>query len=398
MFIPFFYRLKSQGIPVTTGEFLDFLKVVDHYTTNQKAWITVDELYSFSRTCMVKDIKYFDAFDLVFSEIFGEKGALRPEFKQELLDWLTRIFENPNGPPPPSLISPDQLFEELKKRLEEQKGEHHGGSKWVGTGGSSPFGHSGSNPEGVRVGGEGGNRSAIFQALERRYKEYRTDEQLDVRQIKTALKKLRNFRKEGVSEFHLPKTIDSTCRNAGDIHLEFERSRKNGLKVLLLMDTGGSMTSHAERVNKLFSASHQINHFKEFHYYYFHNIIYDAVYPKANMRTPLSLQRVFKKHSDDTKLIVIGDAYMAPYELLDSSYGFYHSRFRMDFRLPENPESGLDSLKRIRRHFRDSIWLNPEPKKYWDAPTIKEIGNQIPMYFLSLDGLEQGIKKLLNSL
>ncbi|MDI7156453.1 VWA containing CoxE family protein, partial [Leptospira santarosai] len=250
----------------------------------------------------------------------------------------------------------------------------------------------------VRVGGESGNRSAVFQALERRYKEYRTDEQLDVRQIKTALKKLRNLKKEGVSEFHLPKTIDSTCRNAGDIQIEFERSRKNGLKVLLLMDTGGSMTSHAERVNKLFSASHQINHFKEFHYYYFHNIIYDAVYPKANMRTPISLQRIFKKHSDDTKLILIGDAYMAPYELLDPTYGFYHSRFRMDFRLPENPESGLDSLKRIRRHFRNSIWLNPEPIRYWDAPTIRQIGNQVPMYFLSLDGLEKGIKKLLNAM
>ncbi|EMN89831.1 hypothetical protein LEP1GSC043_3230 [Leptospira weilii str. Ecochallenge] len=397
MFIPFFYRLKAEGIPVTTGEFLDFLKVVDHYTTYQKAWIDLSELYRFSRACMVKDIKYFDSFDLVFSEIFGEKGALKPELKRDLLDWLNHIFDNPNKLPP-SLIPPDQLWEEFKKRLEEQRGEHHGGSKWVGTGGSSPFGHGGKNPEGVRVGGEAGNRSAVFQALERRYKEYRTDERLDVRQIKTALKKLRNLRKEGISEFHLPKTIDSTCRNAGDIQIEFERSRKNGLKVLLLMDTGGSMTSHAERVNKLFSASHQINHFKEFHYYYFHNIVYDAVYPKANMRTPISLQRIFKKHSDDTKLILIGDAYMAPYELLDPAYGFHHSRFRMDFRLPENPESGLDSLKRIRRHFRDSIWLNPEPIKYWDAPTIREIGNQVPMYFLSLDGLEKGIKKLLNSL
>ncbi|MDV6235061.1 VWA containing CoxE family protein [Leptospira ellisii] len=397
MFIPFFYRLKAEGVPVTTGEFLDFLKVVDHYTTNKKAWIDLNELYRFSRACMVKDVKYFDAFDLVFSEVFGEKGALNLPLRDELMQWLENIFKNQN-PLPPSLIPPEQLLDELKKRLEEQKGEHHGGRKWVGTGGSSPFGHSGTNPEGVRVGGDGGNRSAVFQAMERRYKEYRTDEQLDVRQIKTALKKLRNLRKEGTSEFHLAKTIDSTCRNAGDIQIEFERSRKNGLKILLLMDTGGSMTGHAERVNKLFSAAHQINHFKEFHHYYFHNVIYDAVYPKANLRTPLSLAKLFKKHADDTKLILIGDAYMAPYELLDPTYGFYHSRFRTDFRVPENPESGLDSLKRIRRHFRDSVWLNPEPLRYWDAPTIREIGAHVPMYFLSLDGLEKSIKKLLNSL
>ncbi|TGJ99204.1 VWA containing CoxE family protein [Leptospira semungkisensis] len=394
MFFTFFYRLKASGIPLSTVELLDFLKAVDALS-KPKAYLSVNEFYRVSRLCLVKDVRYYDAFDQVFTELFGERGILRDSIRKEILDWLSQIFDNPNKLPP-GIIPPEELWKEFLDRLENQKGEHHGGNKWIGTGGSSPFGHSGQNPGGVRIGGEGGGKSAIFQAMERKYKDYRTDEQLDVRQIKIALKKLRNLRKEGIPEFHLPKTVDATCRNAGDPELIFERTRKNGIKILLLMDTGGSMTPYAERVSKLFSAAHQMNHFKEFGYYYFHNSIYDSVYPKGDLRRPIPLKNLFKKHKDDTKVIIVGDAYMAPYELLDSAYGFYHSRFREETRLPENPESGLDSFKRLKSHFQEAIWMNPEPKRYWDAPTIYELKKVFPMFFLSVDGLEEGIRKLLN--
>ncbi|MEI1278204.1 VWA containing CoxE family protein [Leptospira venezuelensis] len=393
MFFPFFYRLKSSGVPISTVELLDFLKATDALTKD-KTFLTLNEFYRISRLCLVKDVKYYDAFDLVFTELFGERGVLKESFRKEMMDWLSTIFENPNKLPP-GMISPEELWKEFLDRLQNQKGEHHGGNKWIGTGGSSPFGHSGVNPGGVRIGGEGGGKSAIFQAMERKYKDYRTDEQLDVRQIKIALKKLRNLRKEGIPEFHLPKTVDATCKNAGDPELVFDRTRKNGIKVLLLMDTGGSMTPYAERVSKLFSAAHQMNHFKEFGHYYFHNSIYDSVYPKGDLRYPIPLKNLFRKHKDDTKLIIVGDAYMAPYELLDPAYGFYHSRFRQESKLPEHPESGLDSFKRIKSHFADTIWMNPEPKRYWDAPTIYEIKKVFPMFFLSVDGLEDGIRELL---
>ncbi|TGK04137.1 VWA containing CoxE family protein [Leptospira langatensis] len=394
MFFTFFYRLKASGIPLSTVELLDFLKAVD-VLSRPKTFLSVNEFYRISRLCLVKDVKYYDAFDLVFTELFGERGILRESLRQELQDWLSQIFENPNKLPP-GIIPPEELWKEFLDRLQNQKGEHHGGNKWIGTGGSSPFGHHGENPGGVRIGGEGGGKSAIFQAMERKYKDYRTDEQLDVRQIKIALKKLRNLRKEGIPEFHLPKTVDATCRNAGDPELVFDRTRKNGIKVLLLMDTGGSMTPYAERVSKLFSAAHQMNHFKEFGYYYFHNSIYDSVYPKGDLRRPIPLKNLFKKHKDDTKVIIVGDAYMAPYELLDPAYGFYHSRFRQETRLPEDPESGLDSFKRLKSHFQEAIWMNPEPKRYWDAPTIYELKKVFPMFFLSVDGLEDGIRRLLN--
>lgn len=374
-------------------ELLDFLKASDSLTKD-RTFLSVNEFYRVSRLCLVKDVKYYDAFDQVFTELFGERGIFRETFRKEMMDWLSNIFENPNKLPP-GMIPPEELWKEFLDRLQNQKGEHHGGNKWIGTGGSSPFGHSGENPGGVRIGGEGGGKSAIFQAMERRYKEYRTDEQLDVRQIKIALKKLRNLRKEGIPEFHLPKTVDATCRNAGDPELVFDRTRKNGIKVLLLMDTGGSMTPYAERVSKLFSAAHQMNHFKEFGYYYFHNSIYDSVYPKGDLRRPVPLKSLFKKHKDDTKVIIVGDAYMAPYELLDPAYGFYHSRFRQETRLPENPESGLDSFKRLKSHFNEVVWMNPEPKRYWDAPTIYELKKVFPMFFLSVDGLEDGIRRLL---
>lgn len=394
MFFPFFYKLKAAGLPVSTIELLDFLKAVDGLT-GYKPYLSLEEFYRVSRLCLVKDLRHYDTFDQVFSELFGDRGVMRDSLRQEILEWLSKIFENPNKLPP-SLIPPEKLWEEFLDRLKNQKGEHHGGNRWIGSGGSSPFGHGGLHPQGVRIGGQGGGRSAVFQAMERRYKDYRTDERLDVRQLKVALKRLRNLRKDGVPQFHLPKTVDATCRNAGDMELVFDRMRKNGIKVLLLMDTGGSMTPYADRVSKLFSAGHQMNHFKEFGYYYFHNSIYDCVYPKGDLRFPIPLKSVFKKHKEDTKVIIVGDASMAPYELLDPAYGFYHSRFRNDHRLPEDPKSGLDSFQKIKNHFRDSIWVNPEPKRYWDAPTVYEIRKVFPMFFLSIDGIEAGIRRLLN--
>ncbi|MCB1176671.1 MAG: VWA domain-containing protein, partial [Leptospiraceae bacterium] len=213
------------------------------------------------------------------------------------------------------------------------------------------------------------------------------------RQIKVALKKLKDLRKQGRKEFSIDKSIEKTCENGGDIELVFSPTRKNQLKLMLLMDVGGSMTPHAERVSKLFSAAHQMNHFKEFHYYYFHNIVYDHVYEDALFRKKIRLERLIKKIAKDTKVIFVGDAAMNPYELF-GAVGRYH--YFRDENEP-TPRSGMESLKFLLDFYEKSIWMNPDDRRYWGATTCDAIWDEVPMYFLSVDGLSQGIKYLLTN-
>ncbi|MDX1959106.1 MAG: hypothetical protein SFU98_11075 [Leptospiraceae bacterium] len=397
MFVQFFYLLKGKKIPVSTTELLDLLKTISVISAEQ-GYLNLERLHSVMRCCLIKDVKYYDEFDLLFSEYFG-KLDLKNINNSELLDWLTKAKEknlSEEQKQNAMNLGLEELIEELKKRLEEQKERHDGGNYWIGTGGTSSFGNSGFNQNGVKIGGEkagGGGKTAIWNLGDRTFQAYRHDEAIQVRNLKIALKKLKELRKEGRKEFSIDKTIQKTTDNAGDLELVFSSSRKNKLKLMLLMDVGGSMTPHAERVSKLFSAAHQMNHFKEFHYYYFHNIIYDCVYEDARFQKRIPLDRLFKKISPDTRLIFVGDAAMNPYELFGNSAafgGFYsNSGSRKSI-------SGIETLELLKDYYHHSIWLNPDDRRYWNSTTCEAIWDRISMYYLSVDGLSTGIKELIN--
>jgi len=395
MFQNFFYRLKSKKIPVSTTELLDLIKAVSFHSENQSP-LTLKKFYSIARSCLIKDIKYYDEYDLVFAETFGDNKIGNMEFNEKLTEWLSKAIENnlTDDRKKNAMNLPiDEIFNELRKRLEEQKERHDKGNHWVGTGGTSAFGNKGYNQNGLRVGGEGGEGIAKQIVGDRNYKEYRTDESLNIRQLKIALKKLKDLRKEGRKEFQLEDTIKKTCENAGDIELVFHSSRKNKLKLMLLMDVGGSMTPHSQSVSKLFSAAHQLNHFKEFHYYYFHNIIYDRVYNDSIFDKSVSLEKLFKKISPDTKVIFVGDASMNPYELFGSHGSIYSYNSISEAKLKI---TGHSTLKNLVNFYKSSIWLNPDPPQYWSSTTCEVIWDEIPMYFLSVDGIVKAISKLMS--
>jgi len=398
MFLDFFYKLRSLNAPVSTREYLDLLNVLDSYSKKNET-ISPERFYQIARSILIKDVKYYDAYDLAFSECFS--GLVSDDdFKSKLNDWLQNALEKElseerkaNAMNLPS----EELMKELQKRIDEQKERHDGGNKWIGTGGTSAFGHSGFNPNGIRVGGEGINKSALAVAGRREFKDYRTDEILNIRQIKVALKKLRSLKESGRKELNIEKSIKATCNNAGEIEIIETKSRKNNLKLVLLMDIGGSMTPHSNRVSQLFSAAHQTNHFKEFKHYYFHNIFYDDLYHHANLHPDeiTDFQKLKSIHNSDTRFIIVGDAYMAPYELFQmtgSMREFYYSFIK------DNKKSnltGMDRVEVLKKLYAKTVWLNPEPKKLWSAPTIKAIKEVIPMFELSIDGLSEAIKELI---
>lgn len=398
MFLDFFYTLRAKNVPVSTREYLDLMHVMNELSSSGEV-VDINRFYSVSKSILVKDVKFYDSFDLAFSTCFKDLVS-NEEFKNKLNEWLKNAVDNELSDERKKnalAVPPENLIEEIEKRLKEQKGRHDTGNKWIGTGGTSPFGHSGYNPEGVRIGGEGSGKSALVVAGERKFKEYRTDEILDVRQIKVALKKLRVLKESGPAKLNINKTIKKTCENAGEIEIIESRERKNKLKLVLLMDVGGSMTPHSKRVSQLFTAAHQINHFKEFKHFYFHNIFYDDLYKSADM----SFDERFKfgklKHNfnADTRFIIVGDAYMAPYELfqLTGSMREYYYSF-----VKNNNKSELTAIERVqmlKKQFPKTIWLNPESHRVWGATTIAAINDIIPMFELSVDGLQAGIKELL---
>ncbi|HMV78828.1 MAG TPA: VWA domain-containing protein [Leptospiraceae bacterium] len=398
MFAEFFYRLRAKKVPVSTTEYLDMINALKSLPQITENW-TVSRFYSVARSCLAKDIRFYDDFDIVFAQVFGGLNYSDEAFRNLLKQWLDKASdkelseENKKNAP---LFNEEELMNELKKRMEEQKERHDGGNKWIGTKGVSPYGHSGYNEFGIRINGESGGRSAIGVIEERKYKEYRTDASLNVRQIKVALKKLKDLRKEGRKEFSIQKTIDRTVENGGDLDLVFAPSRKNRLKLMLLMDVGGSMTPYAEKVSRLFSAAHQLNHFKEFHYYYFHNIIYDYVYQDAYFQKKISLNRLTKKIASDTKVVFVGDASMNPYELFGSSasyYSYFHSGKEEE---KVKPRTGIEALKFLLDFYDSSVWVNPDDERYWTSTTCEAIWDNVPMFFLSVDGISRAMKKLMS--
>ena len=354
----------------------------------------MDDLYGLGRALLVHREGHYDAYDVAFAEVFkGIEGTGLGALRGALEKWL----ENPASP---DHLSPEMFekltglsLEELRRRFEEmlkeQKERHDGGSRFSGTGGTSPFGTGGAHPTGVRV-GEGGGRTAVQVAESRRFRNYRTDVTLDVRQFKQALRALRHLGREGQEVLDLDETIDETCKNAGDIELVFRPERKNTVKLLLLMDAGGSMDPHARLVDRMFSAASSAGHWKRFGHHFFHNMIYDKVYTDILQRRSITTAELFKDHPPDTRVVFVGDACMAPWELTltGASIDWWDRSSR------SKETTGVDWLLRFRSHFHATAWLNPEPERFWRHPTISLVNRIIPMFPLTLNGLSALIKHL----
>jgi len=386
MFTPFFYKLKEKKVPVSITEWMVLMEALDKRLIGN-----MSDFYYLARAILVKSETHFDQYDVAFQEYFN--GIAPPlEVTEELLAWLTDPKNRPQLTPEEMAaiqkMDLEELLREFEKRLKEQDERHDGGNRWIGTGGTSPFGNSGYNPQGIRVGGPGGMRSAVRIAEQRYFRNYRDDVTLDVRQIKVALKQLRKLNRTGPEdELDLDRTIDATCKNAGEIEFIWKRPRKNAIKLLLIMDAGGSIEPYADLCSQLFSAANSLSHFKAFKYYYFHNCPYDVLYSDIQQRKGDTIEHLLKILEPDYKVIFVGDACMAYSELMER-YGdiYFHGYQKM---------SGIDTLKHFKSHFTHCVWLNPEKTVLRSYPTVQIIAKLFPMYDLSLEGLNLAVKKLV---
>ncbi len=391
MLIDFFYTLRSARLPVSIKEYLLLLEALQAGVIDDDGGPTVDKFYYLARTALVKDETLFDRFDRAFAAYF--KGvALVADFSREVpLDWLRRTLERELTPEQKAAIEKmgwDELMDTLKKRFEEQKERHEGGSKWIGTGGTSPFGNSGYNPQGIRIGGAGGNKSAVKVWEQRAYRDYDDNLELGTRNIKLALRRLRRFAREGSElELDLDDTIHRTAANAGLLDIRMIPERHNKAKVLLLMDVGGTMDEHVHRVEELFSAAK--SEFKHLEFYYFHNCVYDFVWKNNRRRHAEKLATVdlIRKYNRDYKLVFVGDATMSPYEILQPGGSVEY----------DNDEPGAEWLQRLTHAFPKYAWINPEPPGVWgyrqSIAVIQQLMQQ-RMFPLSLSGLEGAMRLL----
>ncbi len=394
MFIDFFYLLRDSGIPVTPTSFLKL-----HEALKTGLVRGLDDFYSAARTILVKSERYFDIYDQLFAHFF--RGAELPDFtaveleataRALLEEWLKdpEALANALGMKPEQVksMSPDELIKYFLERLKEQTEAHHGGSKWIGTRGTSPVGHSGFHPGGMRVGGRSMNKSAVKVAMERRYRDYSVDAPLTQAQIGEALKKLRRMVPVGPKDrLNIDETIRATTKNAGEIEIVFDRSLRDRLKVILMIDNGGwSMDPYVEIVQLLFNYARA--QFKDLKTFFFHNTIYDFVWEDPPRRYKPQRVQDFATWDSETRLIIVGDASMAPYELMATD-GSIHIEER----------SGLPSIDRLnflRQIFRHSAWLNPTPLHLWPVTrTIGVIANIFPMFELTLDGLDRAVTNLM---
>ena len=386
MFTDFFYLLKRRKVPVSITEWMTLMEALSGgFISN------LDEFYYLARAILVKSEAYFDEYDVAFQEYFKGIEA-PPDIQDKFREWLNDptniedIIKHESGEF--DMWELEELMREFEKRLAEQTEQHDGGNYWIGRGGTSPFGHSGSHPAGIRIGGQSRGRGAIQIAQERRFRNYRNDLILDVRQTKMALRSLRQLNRIGPEdELDLEETIDATAKNAGDLEMRWTRSRKNAVRVLLLMDSGGSMEPFADVCSQLFSAAHSSSHFKDLKYYYFHNCIYETVYQDMEGEEETSIQYLLHTLEPDYKVILVGDARMAMPELT-ARYGaiYYYHR---------NEIPGIVWLRQIADHFTHCVWLNPEAPRFWNHPTVDVIGKLFPMYEFTLDGLGEAVKKLI---
>ena len=391
MLIDFFYTLRAAKLPVSIREYLTLLEALQAGVIDDDGGPSVDKFYYLARTTLVKDEVQFDKFDRAFSAYF--KGVeMLTDFTQEVpLDWLRKTLEVELSPEERAKIEKmgwDELMETLKKRFEEQKERHAGGSKWIGTGGTSPFGHGGHNPQGIRIGGASKNKSAVKVWEQRAFRDYDDNLELGTRNIKVALRRLRRFAREGAAEeLDLDDTIHSTAANAGLLDIKLVPERHNKVKVLLLMDVGGTMDEHIHRVEELFSAAK--TEFKHLEFYYFHNCVYDFVWKNNRRRytEKFSTWDIIRKYNKDWKLIFVGDATMSPYEIVQRGGSVEYN----------NEEPGAEWLQRLTHAFPKFAWINPEPPGVWEyrqsIAMVQQLMSQ-RMYPLSLAGLEQAMRLL----
>jgi uncharacterized protein with von Willebrand factor type A (vWA) domain len=394
MFIDFFYSLKTAGIQVSPTSFLTLQKALNMGLIN-----SLDEFYTSARAILVKSERYFDVYDQIFAHRF--EGAELPEVQGFEIDEISRAMLDEWLKDPQSLaqaldmdeaqllqLTPDELIRYFKARLSDQKGRHYGGATWIGTGGSSPVGHSGHHPGALRVGGVSRNQSAVKLALERRYKDYTRRGLLTQDMVGEALKRLRNMTPVGPEDrVDIDKTIYQTMKNCGEIEIVFSRSLKDRLKVILAIDNGGwSMDPYIPVVQTLFDYARA--QFKDLKICYFHNTVYDVLWEdpaRANKPIPVEHLAAF---DPQTRLILLGDASMAPYELMAAD-GSIHVEER-------SGKPSLEQLKFLARTFPHSVWLNPASSQLWEyTPTIKTIRQIFPMFELSLDGLEEAVRHLM---
>ncbi|UCH07432.1 MAG: hypothetical protein JSV55_00050 [Deltaproteobacteria bacterium] len=395
MFTEFFYTLRKVGVPVSPTSFLRLQRALSMGLIN-----SIDDFYTASRSILVKTERHFDLFDQVFAhhfkgvELTDPTGVELAEAAKALLDaWLKNPLDLAEalGVDEESLskLSPEELIEYFLERLKEQTEAHHGGSKWIGTGGTSPVGHSGYHPGGMRVGGRSMNKSAVKVALDRRYRDYSQDAPLTRQHMGEALKRLRNMIPTGPKDqVNIDKTIYETMKNAGEIEIIFDRGLKDRLKVILAIDNGGwSMDPYIDVVQSLFDYSR--SQFKDLKTYFFHNTIYDYVWEDPPRRSKPFRVDEFVRLDPETRFIIVGDASMAPYEIMATD-GSIHIEER----------SGRPSVERLRfiaDTFRHAAWLNPKPSEEWPfTRTVNIVREIFPMFEISLDGLEKMVNHLMS--
>lgn len=387
MLIDFFYTVKQAGVPASIKEFLTLLEAMDKQVISP----SLDEFYFLSRLTLVKDEAHFDKFDRAFGAYFKGIETIFEKRPEIPLEWLVKQLQRDLTPEQKAALEKfgyDKLMDRLKQLLEEQKERHEGGSKWIGTGGVSPFGHGGFNPEGIRIGGKGGQRSAVKIWEEREYKDYDGERELGTRNIKVALRRLRRFAREGLDEeLALDDTIRATASNAGYLDIRMQPERKNKIKVLMLFDVGGSMDDHIARTEELFSAAR--TEFKNMEFFYFHNCVYDYLWKNNRRRHAERFPTwdVLRKYTPDTKLIFVGDATMSPYEIVQPGGSVEYN----------NAEAGAEWLQRFTSTFPHFVWLNPEPEGLWQyrqsIALIRQLMNN-RMFPLTMDGLEGAMRLL----
>ena len=395
MFLEFFYLLRAKGLDVSINEWMTLIEALDKGLADS----SLTGFYNLCRSILIKTEADYDKFDAVFAEYF--KGIETPEeLPEEFWDWLNEsdreralddLGDVQNFPK-----ELEELLQMFQDRIREQKEKHDGGNYWIGTGGTSPLGRGGYNPAGIRVGGTSRHRSAVQVAGERKFRDFRQDTILDIRQFQMAFRKLRQYssRVEGEkTELDIDSTVDETCENAGMLKIVYDKPRKNTVKLLLLIDSDGSMLPYSRLCNRLFQAVSKSNHFKDLKVYYFHNCIYDHLYttPYCRRGDWIETDWVLRNLDSEYKVIFVGDAAMAPSELFRRGGNSYIGLW--------NEEPGMMWLNKFKRRYKKLIWLNPIEKESWPwaygAQTIEAVGGVFPMFELTLDGLDAGIKKLL---
>lgn len=393
MLTEFFYNLKKAQIPVSVTEYLTLLGAMEKHL----AGYSIDSFYYLARASLIKDERFFDRFDQIFSDYIKGKESVFDEIIGEIpLEWLQKQKELNLSDEEKQMIESlggwDKLMETLRQRLEEQKKEHHGGSKMIGTGGTSPFGAHGYNPEGVRMGQDKGRQGRAVKVWDKRHYQNLDDSvELGTRNIKIALRQLRRFAREGAEEeLDLDDTIGSTAKNAGLLDIKMVPERRNTTKVLLFLDVGGSMDPYVKVCEELFSATR--TEFKHLEHYYFHNFLYESVWKdnrlRSNVRIPTT--QVLQTYGADHKIVFVGDATMSPYEIMAVGGSVEHW----------NEEAGATWMARILAVYPHAVWLNPQPQDYWGhIPSIKMVQELMSdrMFPLTIDGLGRAMKTLKKS-